>query len=100
MGRLTYRLAAGLALSWLLFQGAPTALAQNKNNETVKIETVDGVELKGTYWPGDKGKKSPVAILLHKIGGRSSEDGWNNMADDLQKAGFAVLSFDFRGHGA
>lgn len=101
MRRLTYPLAAGVVLSWLVLQGAPPAFAQNKrDNETVKIETVDGVELKGTYWPGNKGKKSPVAILLHKLGGRSNEDGWKELADDLQKAGFAVLTFDFRGHGA
>jgi hypothetical protein len=101
MRRLAYPLAAGAVFSWLLLQAPAPARAQQKgNNETVKIETVDGVTLKGTYWPGNKQKKSPVAILLHRIGGQSSENGWKDLAEDLQKADFAVLSFDFRGHGA
>jgi pimeloyl-ACP methyl ester carboxylesterase len=73
---------------------------EKKTYETVRFNTVDQVELKGSYWPSTRGKKGPVAILLHRIGGQSNGDGWKDLAEDLQKAGFAVLSFDFRGHGA
>lgn len=79
----------------------PAQPAQPKdNNETVKFETVDDVTIKGTYWPSTKGRKAPVAILLHKTGERSNEQGMKDLARDLQKEDFAVLTFDFRGHGA
>jgi hypothetical protein len=90
--------AAAVLLSFTLPLASP---AQDKKNfEVVKFDTVDQVEIRGTYWPSTRGKKAPVAMLLHKIGGKSNEDGWKDLADELQKAGFAVLSFDFRGHGA
>jgi alpha-beta hydrolase superfamily lysophospholipase len=100
MPRLTTSLAAGVFLAGLALLLPSTATAQEKKNtETVKFETVDAVDLKGTYWPSVKAKKAPVAILLHKIGGKSKDAGWPELAEELQKAGFAVLAFDFRGHG-
>jgi hypothetical protein len=102
MPRPTLRPAAGLVLGFvsLLLPCAGGARAQEKkNHETVRFETIDAVELKGTYWPSTRGRKGPVAILLHRPNGSSSEDGWHLLGDDLQKAGFAVLAFDFRGHG-
>ncbi len=102
MRRLSIPTAAGLLLAGLALLAPPTAAAQEKDKpkfETVKFESVDAVELKGSYWPSTKGKKGPVAILLHKTGARSKEGGWKDLAEDLQKSGFAVLSFDFRGHG-
>jgi pimeloyl-ACP methyl ester carboxylesterase len=38
-------------------------------------------------------------LLLHKLHGDSHQDGWDNLAEALQEKGYAVLSFDFRGHG-
>src|SRR4051812_991197 len=102
MRRLTWPVSAGAVLGCLTFLGPAPLRAdekkadEKKNNETVRFETVDQVELKGTYWPSTRGKKGPVALLLHKVGGKSSEDGWGELAEDLQKAGFAVLAFDFR----
>jgi len=69
------------------------------NTEKCTFDTVDQVKIQGTYYPSAKLKKSPVVLLLHKFGGSSSQDGWNDLALELQKADFAVLSFDFRGHG-
>lgn len=85
---------AGLLLS------AP-ALAQPDKNmpEKVRFETVDQVELRGNYWPSGRGRNSPTVLLLHRFGGKRSEDGWDNLGKTLKDAGFAVLSFDFRGHG-
>jgi pimeloyl-ACP methyl ester carboxylesterase len=45
------------------------------------------------------GNKSPCALVLHALGGSSREEGWDNLAKELQKKHFAVLLFDFRGHG-
>jgi hypothetical protein len=80
----------------------PWAGAQNAPNK-VSFETVDGVKIEGTYYTGSKGTKSAVVLLLHdfdpKTGGKSKTDEWDNLATELQKKGYAVLSFDFRGFG-
>src|ERR1700722_14651661 len=72
--------------------------------EDVHFETADGVKIEGSYWAGKDGKKSPVAILLHdfktgKGGGTCHDDGWDSLAAALNKQGYAVLQFDFRGYG-
>src|SRR4051794_20956288 len=73
------------------------------DSEAVTFDTVDGVKIKGTFWPGAKGRKSPTVLILHDFemnkGGDSHQDGWDSLGDALQKKGLAVLSFDFRGHG-
>jgi pimeloyl-ACP methyl ester carboxylesterase len=67
--------------------------------ERVKFDTYDQVEIHGTYFAGDLGTKSPCALVLHALGGSSREEGWDNLAKELQKKHFTVLLFDFRGHG-
>jgi hypothetical protein len=69
--------------------------------EKVSFETVDEVELRGTFYPNDNNTKAPCALLLHNVGnGHSSQEhGWESLARELQKEGYAVLTFDFRGHG-
>jgi pimeloyl-ACP methyl ester carboxylesterase len=67
--------------------------------ERVKFDTVDLVTIHGSFYPGNAGKKSPCAILLHPIGANSQMEGWDSLAKKLQGKGFAVLTFDFRGHG-
>jgi len=65
--------------------------------DEVQFDTADKVELKGTFYPGTK--KSPCVILLHKLGGNRQQKGWEDLAQALNKKDYAVLSFDFRGHG-
>jgi pimeloyl-ACP methyl ester carboxylesterase len=67
--------------------------------ESVTFGTVDGVELAGTFYPSDRGKKAACVLLLHRLGGSSEEAAWRPLAEELQRAGCAVLAFDFRGHG-
>jgi pimeloyl-ACP methyl ester carboxylesterase len=75
------------------------AQAQGKAQK-VSFYSFDKCELVGTFYPSSgEGKRSPVAILLHKLGGNSQEEGWDTLAKALQAKGIAVLSFDFRGHG-
>jgi hypothetical protein len=88
------RLALAVPLAVAFLAAAPARAADG-----VKFDTIDGVELHGTYYPGSKGNKSPCALLLHNIGSKSQDDDWDRLATELQKVGFAVLSFDFRGHG-
>lgn len=64
------------------------------------FESFDKVQLQGTWYPSAvEGPKSPCVILVHKIGGNHQQEGWEALAQALQEKGFAVLSFDFRGHG-
>src|SRR4051812_21681876 len=74
-----------------------TALGQAKS-ERVSIKTVDGVDLIGNFYAGNKGT-APVVMLLHAYEKDSRSKDWISLAESLQKAGYAVLSFDFRGHG-
>jgi len=72
---------------------------QPKKAESVTFTTGDYAELKGYWYPGDKRKESATVILLHRLGGQCREDGWESLAENLNKKGYAVLAFDFRGHG-
>jgi pimeloyl-ACP methyl ester carboxylesterase len=69
--------------------------------KSVDIVTVDQVELKGKYFPSTKGKNAPCVLMLHAIGEteNSTNKEWYTLARTLQKRGYAVLIFDFRGHG-
>jgi pimeloyl-ACP methyl ester carboxylesterase len=86
-------LVLGLTLVW------PQSSRAADDAERIKFDTYDQVELHGTFYPGGKGNKSPCALLLHAIGGNSQQEGWEDLARKLQAEHYAVLSFDFRGHG-
>jgi len=79
--------AAGTALDL-----APIQLAATE----VQFTATDGVELWGSLMPapGDR----PALILCHDQG--ADHTSLINLAIHLQQAGFPVLLFDFRGHGA
>lgn len=63
----------------------------------VAITSVDFVDLEGTYYRG-KGRDTPCVLLVHKWGSDRAKGGWDELARALQKEGFAVLTFDLRGH--
>lgn len=87
-------LAAGLALIFL----APLDCQAQAKSKEVSFETIDKVDLKGTFYPSAGGNKPPCILFLHEIGGNRQKGGWDDLAKKLQNKGFAVLSFDFRGH--
>jgi hypothetical protein len=93
------RLRGGLmaALAILLF--ASDSFGQREKSEEITFFTTDHVELAGTFYEGTRGKSSPCVLLLHNIGADAKEAGWTKLALHLQKKDYAVLSFDFRGHG-
>jgi hypothetical protein len=96
------RLAVALLLGLLVASPRPARAADDKKNvDKVTFETVDGVKISGTFYPSPKGKNSVCVLLLHNVGkgGHSHVDGWDYLAEELQKKDYAVLSFDFRGHG-
>ncbi|MBI4394041.1 MAG: alpha/beta fold hydrolase [Euryarchaeota archaeon] len=67
--------------------------------ERVAFVTPDGFGLKGVYHapPPVGGNSSKTIVLLHPYG--TSRADWGNFPATLSEAGFAVLAFDFRGHG-
>lgn len=81
---------------------APSLSAQgtDANIEPVNVVTVDGVKLRGSFYPSAK-KNAAVVMMLHPIGeGKSSRvQDWKVLAETLQKKGLSVVTFDFRGHG-
>ncbi len=92
----------GLSFIGLALGGSPAAFGQEK----VRFETVDGVTLRGNLYTSDAGSKAPTIIMLHpltngkdKKPGDQTMDGWQQLAADLHKAKYTVLTFDFRGHG-
>jgi pimeloyl-ACP methyl ester carboxylesterase len=84
---------------------SPAARADDKPGKSVTFETSDGVKLRGVFYANadQLKKKEAVVLLLHnfdmKTGGDSHADGWDALAEALQKDGYAVLTFDFRGFG-
>lgn len=88
------QLLAGLVVGFF-----PSLAPAQPLTQEVRFETVDRVDLKGTFYPSKGGNKSPCVLLLHELGGNRTQNGWDELAKALQAAGFAVLSFDFRGHG-
>jgi pimeloyl-ACP methyl ester carboxylesterase len=97
-------LAWVLAVALFGLGQASAARGAQKGPKKVSFKTADGVEIQGTFFPsaGDK-KKDACVLLLHDFdkatGGDSHKDGWDKLAEELQKQGYTVLSFDFRGHG-
>jgi pimeloyl-ACP methyl ester carboxylesterase len=62
----------------------------------LKIASADGVILAATYWPG-RTQYAAGILLLHGNGGSRAMMAEN--AAWLANQGYAVLIFDFRGHG-
>ncbi len=78
----------------------PLAAAQGEKEtkgEKVRFTTVDGVELHGTFFPGKR--SSPTVLMLHALEEDSRKKTWISLAESLNDKGYAVLTFDFRGHG-
>jgi hypothetical protein len=102
MPLLQTRFVLGLAAGLTLVGWPQLARAQNAPAPVpVKFETVDQVEIHGTFYPGAKAEKGAAILLLHNIGVgfNSKNEGWEALALKLQANGHSVLAFDFRGHG-
>jgi alpha-beta hydrolase superfamily lysophospholipase len=66
--------------------------------DRIEITTEDKQKLVGSYWaPKDQRGAAPAAVLVHNAGGTRND--LVEIAERLQKQGFAVLAIDLRGHG-
>ncbi len=96
LSRWTLTLVVGVSL---LSSRAVDAADSNR----VNFDTSDGVKLQGYYYPSKEGRKGPAVLMLHNFntrkGGTALDDGWDALAKALAEKGYAVLAFDFRGHG-
>jgi pimeloyl-ACP methyl ester carboxylesterase len=100
-------LLAGLSLALPAGAGRVSAADDKEVFSRVRLPTYDEMELAGTFYPSQPaaGKKDKDAVVMllhdfgHRAGGGSHKDGWDKLAAALQKDGYSVLSFDFRGFG-
>lgn len=97
MGRLG-RLTLPVAILGLLL-AVPAGAAEPIQSQKINFNSYDGVFLVGNYWPSTQKTSGPCVLLIHRLGGNRTEKGWDTLAEELQGKGFAVLSFDLRGHG-
>ena len=94
-------------------KGDPLAAARPTTNATetfhykIKLHAFDGVTLATSFYPSRLETNAAVVILVHEKE-RSSKDFEDpidelkrqGLAEHLQGLGYAVLTFDLRGHGA
>jgi alpha-beta hydrolase superfamily lysophospholipase len=64
--------------------------------ETVALRAADGTALSAVWYPPSQ--TAPAVLLVHMLS-RSHQE-WDQGAQAISSAGFAVLSLDLRGHGA
>lgn len=65
--------------------------------QIVEFPSVDGTQLTGTYYP-PANPDATVVVLMHML--NSDRTAWDEFANRLYQDGtYAVLTFDFRGHG-
>lgn len=77
---------------------APARKAADKY-QRVEIRTADEQNLVGSFFAptSRSGQPSPGCLLVHDTGAERGQ--MEDLADRLQKLGFAVLALDLRGHG-
>jgi pimeloyl-ACP methyl ester carboxylesterase len=68
--------------------------------ERRSLQTRDNTNIRITYYKANKGKESPVIVLLHmEKGNRLIWEAKNGFAEKLQASGYAVVTVDLRQHG-
>jgi pimeloyl-ACP methyl ester carboxylesterase len=65
--------------------------------EDVALKTGDGLALAASLYLPSKAGRSPAVMMVHRPGGNRREQ--EDVARQLVRRGFAVLSMDLRGHG-
>lgn len=73
------------------------APAKKAASEDKTLTTKDNVDIKITYFKSTGGPETPVVVMLHGQGGNRLV--WKPYAEALQKADYAVITVDLRGHG-
>jgi dienelactone hydrolase len=79
----------------LLLAGAGTAAADSVTGTPAVLAAPDGAKLAATYYSA--GRPGPGILLCHQC--NMDRQSWNGLAEKLAKAGFHVLTIDYRGFG-
>ncbi|MBN1201042.1 MAG: alpha/beta fold hydrolase [Anaerolineae bacterium] len=88
---------AGLAAEGQPEQEPPTITpVPTEARLPMAISASDGLILQATYY-GVAVRPAPGVLMLHMLG--SDRSSWNDLAEQLQAAGYIVLTVDLRGHG-
>jgi hypothetical protein len=89
----------GLLATALLWPAVSAAASNTPAAEMVRFETVDQVELQGTFYPGHLGNKAPSILLLHALGAWGEYVGRNRLLEGwVQSAAEEFPSFSARHH--
>ena len=64
---------------------------KSDSSENIKFDSVDGVELRGSFYAASKAK-APAVLMLHRYGG--SRQGWEKLAEELQAVAPLVDVFE------
>ncbi|HEX4540001.1 MAG TPA: alpha/beta fold hydrolase [Acidimicrobiales bacterium] len=67
--------------------------------EDAVLLTADGLHLSARWWRRPERARAAV-VLVHGFGASKEDGGIRALASDLHGAGFDVLTYDARGHGA
>jgi dienelactone hydrolase len=92
MSRRLEALAVALTLS---VAGAAAAAADSVTGTPATLSAPDGARLAATYYSA--GKPGPGILLCHQC--NKDRKSWNGLAERLARAGFHVLTIDYRGFG-
>lgn len=78
-------------------EAAGTEALMPDQGQRLEFTSEDGTALVGSYWPGAN-SPSPGVILMHQQ--HLDREQWHSVVTDIRtESGYAVLAFDFRGHG-
>lgn len=89
-----------IAMIGLAAASTPGQTPAADDKSTVSFETVDRVNLSGTFYKGSKGSDAPAIMMVHRFFSDRTAKGWEGLAMHLRdKLGASVLTFDLRGHG-
>ena len=93
--RMRSRPSALAAALLLLLAGAGTAAADSVTGTPAVLAAPDGAKLAATYYSA--GRPGPGILLCHQC--NMDRKSWNGLAEKLARAGFHVLTIDYRGFG-
>jgi dienelactone hydrolase len=79
----------------LLVAALQSASGEPVAGTPASISAPDGTKLAATFYSGDK--PGPGVLLLHQC--NKDRSSWNSLAEKLARAGFHVLTLDYRGYG-
>jgi len=71
-----------------------------EHRSAMHLTTADGLRLEARWWPATGGPASAVVVVVHGFSAGQDDAGVGSLASDLAGAGYDVLTYDARGHGA